>query len=311
MKKLKSTGCAIMYLGITLAMQLVLGIILAVQMGIFQLMTGADKGTFKQIQEAFTGSKYNLILVALVNLIYIAGFGLWYYFIRTKRDVSPVPYRRILSAKNLLLTLGLALCGQFLCDIIMIIFYVGFPTKFQEYVELAERLDISVLPAWAMLFIVGIWSPLAEELIFRAMVFRTMRKGFSFWVSAIVSAAAFGIYHMDVVQGVYAALLGILLAYTYERTNSLLGCYLLHMMFNLSSYAIDALNKSGLIPELVLGVLFLLMEVGSIVAVIFLIRSYSRLFPKRQVEPEIQPAEIEKMGWVQLGNMEEEEDENI
>ncbi len=300
-----------MYLGIALAMQLALGIILAVQMGIFQLMTGADRETYKQIQEAFTGSKYNLILVALVNLIYIAGFGLWYYFIRTRRDVSPAPYRRILSAKNLLLTLGLALCGQFLCDIIMIVFSVGFPTKFQEYVELAETLDINVLPAWAMLFIVGIWSPLAEELIFRGMVFRTMRKGFSFWVSAIVSAAWFGIYHMNVVQGVYAAMFGILLAYTYERTNSLLGCYLLHLMFNLSSYALDAFNKSGLVPEFVLGAVFLLMEAGSIVAVVFLIRSYSRFFPKRQIEPEIQPAEIEKMGWVQLGNMEEEEDENI
>lgn len=311
MKKLKSTGFSILYLVITLVMQLVIAVILAVQIGMFQFLTGADKANLKQIEETFTGSQYNLILVALVNLIYIVGFGLWYYFIRTKRDVSPVPYRRILSAKNFALTFGLALCGQFLCNIVMMLFAVGFPSKFDEYMKLVETLDINVLPAWAMLFIVGIWSPLAEELVFRAMVFRTMRKGFSFWVSAIVSSVFFGIYHMNIVQGVYAALLGLLLAYTYERTNSLLGCYLLHLMFNLSSYAIDAFNKSGLVSEFVLGIISLNLDVVSIVAVIFLIRSYSKFFPKRQVEPEIQQVEIDKTEWVQLGNMEEEEDENI
>lgn len=311
MKKIKSTGFSILYLVITIAMQLVLSVILAVQIGMFQFLTGADKASLKQIEESFTGSQYNLILVALVNLVYIVGFGLWYYFIRTKRDVSPVPYRRILSAKNFALTFGLALCGQFLCNIVMMLFAVSFPSKFDEYLKLVETLDINVLPAWAMLFIVGIWSPLAEELIFRAMVFRTLRKGFSFWASAIVSGVWFGIYHMNAVQGVYAALLGILLAYTYERTNSLLGCYLLHLMFNLSSYAIDAFNKSGLVSEFVLGIISLNLDVVSIVAVIFLIRSYSKFFPKRQVEPEIQQVEIDKTEWVQLGNMEEEKDENI
>lgn len=311
MKKLKSTGFALLYLVIPIAMQFAIGIMLAVQMGTFYFLTGADGESLEQIEKEFTGSQYNLILVALINFIYIVGFGLWYYFIRTRRDVSSVPYRRILSAKSLLLTLGLALCGQFLCNIIMVLFSVAFPATFEEYVKLAETLDINVLPAWAMLFIVGIWSPLAEELIFRAMIFRTLRKGFSFGVSAVVSGVLFGVYHMNVVQGVYAALLGVLLAYTYERTNSLLGCYLLHLMFNLSSYAIDVINKSGVIPELVLGVLVLALEVGSIVAVGFLIRGYSRFFPKRQVKLEIQQAEIDKMGWVQLGDMEEEEDENI
>lgn len=284
MNKLKSIAFAVLYLFITIAVQFMIGIVLGVQMLIFGFLNGASNMEGMQIQEQFMSSQYNLILVALINLILIAGFGSWYVLIRKKRDVSPVPYRRILSVKSLVFTVLLAVCSQFACNIIMLVFQQIFPSVFDQYVELMEGLDIHVLPAWAMLFIVAVWSPLAEELVFRAMVFRTLRKGFSFVPAALLSGIAFGAYHMNWVQAVYAAALGVLLAYTYEKTNSLLGCYLFHLAFNLSSYAIEALQSAGgVLPDVVVGLLMLVIHGVSIVGGGLLIWRYSKLYSKKEM----------------------------
>lgn len=286
MNKLKSIAFAVLYLFITIAAQFLMAIILGVQMMIFSFLNGSLGMDYNsmQLEEQFMSSQYNMILVALVNLILIAGFGSWYVLIRKKRDVSPVPYRRILSAKSLFFTVLLAVCSQFACNIIMLVFQQIFPSVFDQYVELMEGLDIHVLPAWAMLFIVAVWSPLAEELVFRAMVFRTLRKGFSFVPAALISSIAFGAYHMNWVQAVYAAALGVLLAYTYEKTNSLLGCYLFHLAFNFSSYAIEALQSAaGVLPDVVLGLLVLVIHGVSIVGGGLLIWRYSKLYQKKEI----------------------------
>ncbi len=282
MNKLKSIAFAVLYLFITIVSQFLIGIVLGVQMIIFGALNGSPD--MNSIQEQFASNQYNLILVALINLILIASFGSWYVLIRKKRDVSPIPYRKILSAKSLVFTVLLAVCSQFACNIIMLVFQRIFPSVFDQYTELMEGLDIHVLPAWAMLFIVAVWSPLAEELVFRAMVFRTLRKGFSFVPAAILSGVAFGVYHMNWVQGVYATALGVLLAYTYEKTNSLLGCYLFHLAFNLSSYAIEALQSaSGVLPDVVMGLLILVIHGVSIVGGGLLIWRYSKLYSKKEI----------------------------
>lgn len=296
MNKLKSIGFASIYLAISFVVQIIVIVILMFHMlayNSYSFTNGNANGDLQnmteqvaQLEEKVLNNQNNIILVGLINLIFIAGYGLWYYFIRTRRDISDVSYRTILSARTLGCTFGLAVCGQFVCNIIMIIFSQIFPTTYAHYVELAEGLDIHVLPAAVMLFIVAIWSPLAEELIFRAMIFRTLRKGFSFWPAALISGILFGVYHLNWVQGVYASILGVLLAYTYEKTNSLLGCYLLHFMFNMTSYGLDAIQKSEFIPEIVLGMIFLVLQIAAFVGIVFFIRWYSRIFAKPEEKPQ-------------------------
>lgn len=279
MKKLKSIGFAMLYLVIPIALQFLLGFMISCQI-IVQRFFGGSGFDVDAVQQKLGSSQFNIILVALLNLILILSMGLWYFFIRVRGECREIPYRKILSARSLLCTFGLAVCGQFLCNIIMLMFRGVFPKTYEGYLELAEGLDIHVLPAWAMLFIVAVWSPLAEEIVFRAMIYRTLRKGFAFLPAALISGILFGAYHMNWVQGVYAAALGILLAFVYEKTNSLLGCYLFHFMFNLSSYAIEALQKATIIPAVLLGLFLLAMHVVSVVGIGFLIWRFARMYEK-------------------------------
>lgn len=280
MKKLKSIGFAVLYLAIPFLVQIVISMELMVQMLIMEW-----KGIqipASAVQKFQKDYGYNLILVTLVNLVLIAGMGLWYYFIRTRRDVSKVDYRKIFSVKSIACLAVLALCAQFACNIIMGAFYYAFPKVYEDYIELMKGVDINVLPVWATLFIVAIWAPLAEEIVFRAMIFRTLRKGFAFIPAAIMSGVAFGIYHLNWVQGVYASLFGILLAVIYEKTNSLLGSYLFHLLFNLLNYAITFVQEHVGIPDVLFGLAVLGLTVLAVPGVIFFTYLYSRMFGRKK-----------------------------
>lgn len=60
--------------------------------------------------------------------------------------------------------------------------------------------------------------PIAEELVFRGVVYRRLRMHFDVTKALLISAVIFGIVHTNLVQFIYAALLGILLAFLYEKS---------------------------------------------------------------------------------------------
>lgn len=283
MKKIKSIGFAMLYLAIPIMLQFVVGGLIGIQMVVYSIFKGADALDPTVLQEKVKSDQFSLILTALVNLILIIGFGLWYYFIRTRKERQRAEYKKIFSGRSLWYTLGLAICSQFVSNLIMIGFRLAAPDTYSDYVKMSESFDIHVLPPLLLLFIVVVWSPLAEELVFRAMVFRTLRKGFSFPAAAVLSGVLFGVYHMNVVQGVYAALIGVLLAFAYEKTNSLWGCYLLHFMFNAANYAIAAIQKLTIIPETVLVFILLVLHVLSVVGIFYFAGRMSKLFKKKEL----------------------------
>ena len=282
MKKLKSIGFAVIYLLIPILLQFIVGIELQIQIILMQWR--GKESPIDALEQMLSNYGFNLILISMINLILIAGMGSWYYFIRKRRDVSPVDYRKILSPKTVGCLAALAFFAQFVCSIVMAVMAFVFPDVFKEYQKLMEGVDINVLPAWATLFIVAVWAPLAEEIVFRAMIFRTLRRGFVFWPAAVLSGIAFGVYHMNLIQGVYASLIGILLAYIYEKTNSLLGVYLFHLSFNLMNYGISYIQQQAGLPELLQGFITLLLMAAAGPGLAVCIYLLSRIYRKQEIE---------------------------
>ena len=87
----------------------------------------------------------------------------------------------------------------------------------------------------AVLLIIAtvILGPLAEEIIFRGLVFQRMRLYLNFVPCMIISGLLFGLYHMNMVQFIYTSLMGFVLAYIYEKSDSLLVPVLTHAAMNL------------------------------------------------------------------------------
>lgn len=83
----------------------------------------------------------------------------------------------------------------------------------------------------------GIISPLAEELLFRGLIYQRMKKYFSVKTAMLVSSCFFGLYHGNLVQALYGTLLGMLIVYTYEQTGRFAVPVFVHGIANVVVFA--------------------------------------------------------------------------
>ena len=110
----------------------------------------------------------------------------------------------------------------------------------------------AAVPVWLGIVLYGLAAPFSEELLFRGIFYRKAREAFGGKMAgeterqnravrarraaAVVSSLMFGIYHGNLVQGIYAFLIGMLLCLVYERTGRLLAAALFHGAGNLAVY---------------------------------------------------------------------------
>ena len=89
----------------------------------------------------------------------------------------------------------------------------------------------------------GFVIPLAEELLFRAVGYRNLRRELSVSGAAVVSALWFALFHGNPVQGTYAFLTGLCLALLFEWTDSLRAVWSFHAAAILVSLAATELGE--------------------------------------------------------------------
>lgn len=139
------------------------------------------------------------------------------------------------------IVLGIA-GGQFINDLIWL-------SRLREIFPGYDQAVSSVMegkPVWLLMASVGILAPIAEELVFRGLVYRRLQDWMAPWLAILLSSLLFGWYHGNVVQFVYALLTGMLFALMYYRTGTLGAAMAGHAAANLWS-----LFGSGWIQEMV------------------------------------------------------------
>lgn len=102
------------------------------------------------------------------------------------------------------------------------------------------------IPLWARMLCYEVVAPISEELVFRQVIYKRMRTITPVWVAVMVSALLFGIYHGNLVQGIYAFIMGAVLALVYEWSGSFVAPVLFHMVANHVSdmtYEFEELNN--------------------------------------------------------------------
>ena len=76
-------------------------------------------------------------------------------------------------------------------------------------------------------------APVVEEILFRGIVLRSMRKFIPVWAAILISSVLFGVYHLNIVQAAYATFMGIAAGILYEKKKNLLFPILVHFANNL------------------------------------------------------------------------------
>ena len=126
----------------------------------------------------------------------------------------------------------LSIAGSQMLNDLILVFRLN--EVFPYYSQLTDDTMVGQ-PMWLLFLTVGILAPIAEELIFRGLVFRRMKDFMKPWMAIVLSGLLFGIYHGNMIQFLYASLMGILLAVIYHRTGTLWTSILAHVVANLWS----------------------------------------------------------------------------
>ncbi|MEX0952924.1 MAG: type II CAAX endopeptidase family protein [Nitriliruptoraceae bacterium] len=132
---------------------------------------------------------------------------------------------------------------------------VGFITEIdggveQQVVQDAMSGGTSLLLA---VIVAVVLAPIAEELLFRGLLFPALRRWIGLWPAAVLSSVAFTVVHVEIVLSQPLALVGlfafgILLAWTHHRFGNLLVPIIAHAMFNsLSLTLVLALDRLGIV----------------------------------------------------------------
>lgn len=104
------------------------------------------------------------------------------------------------------------------------------------YQDVARQQYSVAFVVGALLF--GLLSPITEEIVFRGVIYNRMRRYCPTTAAIVLSGLLFGVYHGNLIQGLYGGCIGILLAYTYERLHSFFIPCLFHATANLVVYTL-------------------------------------------------------------------------
>ena len=178
-----------------------------------------------------------ILLTGLTGLVAMLPC-LWFYSRdRAARKIgglvsSQKPWQ--LKVPEMLLFLGMgAAFSQFANMLIGVLQSV---LNYQEYQDSMDQM-MEGKQMWFLILCMGIIAPLAEEIVFRWLIYLRLRDYMRMGSAAVISGLIFGVYHGNLVQAVYAGLLGMFFAYFLDISGCLWSSVLLHMGANIWSLA--------------------------------------------------------------------------
>lgn len=116
------------------------------------------------------------------------------------------------------------------------------------------------------LILYGLVSPLAEETVFRGVIYNWMKRYLKTGQAIFLCGVLFGIYHGNLVQGIYGCVLGVVITAVYEWFGDIRAAVLFHGAANAAVFMIsyDAGRMEGILTPFYC-VLFLALAILSII----------------------------------------------
>lgn len=241
-------GLLTIYIGIYLASQLLLTLVPAFIYGIFAAINNQGKIDPLKIQAMVDPN----ILFILIGSVLISLTGYVLIFRANREDLLKCCNFSVLKMSNIGLVILLGLAFNY--TLAMVDQFTSFYKLFPDH----EKLMATLLGGdfFFTLFIVGIIIPIFEEILFRGIIFNELKKHISLGAAVMVQGLIFGIYHMNLLQGIYGTILGILAALVYIWCNSIWAPILVHTSFNTFSVMMSRIDDGQIIAKYGVELLF-------------------------------------------------------
>lgn len=139
---------------------------------------------------------------------------------------------------------------------------------------------------WLRFLTLCILVPIAEELVYRGMLYKRLKEYNEMTIAAYIAALIFGVVHMNLVQGIYATIAAVILIFVYEKYKTILAPIFLHMVINLMALISGEFVVFEKINNLLLAkIFFMILELFGIVLLVKIIwkrkKNYGSVADKR------------------------------
>lgn len=258
--KIRAMGFSLAIIIVYLLNSILAGIVYGLLLAIGVIGNGMDIDSFLESN--------SILFLSTVSILSIIVFGIILYF-KQKNSIkySDKPFvslRGKVGKKEFMesITLFLGAFGITILWVILISFLSESSPFYKELLESHDSTLGNLVGTESLMFsiiTIAIIVPITEELFFRGLIYGRLRQAMRPIVAILISSIVFGIFHGNVVQGVYAFLIGCTLALVYEKTDSLI----------LSIFGHGLINAIGMgLPSLELDKLRLVLTIVGCIAII-------------------------------------------
>lgn len=250
------------------------------------LRDGSVEMLTEYIINKLINSNVQMILNMSIMLALCVVFGFWYQkqFIKEKFSLKRIgsKAKELFSWRTILYLLLMGAGLQIVVSLFLEILLPMFPQTMENYSRLIDSIGVgNSVGAWIYTVLL---APVAEELIFRGVTLKLQRRAMGFAAANVVQAVLFGLYHQNVVQFVYAFLLGMLLGYLCYLVDSVLPAIALHASVNLFANILSATGILNWSSSLV--VKLLLVSVASTITSVSLFLIVIELNKRKEQRPD-------------------------
>lgn len=173
-----------------------------------------------------------LYLISAFAVLVCGVIFFFWYRTQTRGEVMG-SVRDTFRPKNVLLLIIMGGGCQLFITGIMNVSQKYFTDLFKDYTEQMGLLTSGNV--FVVLLLMIFVAPITEELVFRGVILNKASKAIPFWGANLLQAMLFGLYHMNVIQGIYAAMLGFILGLICHKFKTIYASMFLHMVINTSS----------------------------------------------------------------------------
>lgn len=268
-RSLVSLSPAAIAIGMNFIISIIMGVICGVILGMELKASGGmntitDVEMMNRLMDMIM--EYALPATVVFQLINLVIFGLWFKLWGRNKFVNPV---KVVKASHVGVAFMSAVALEIIINFAMMLVSMFAPEVIEAFNELMETSGVAEMTVLSFLATV-ILAPITEELIFRGVTMKlTKWAGLPFVIGNIIQAVLFGVFHLNLVQGVYATFIGLVLGYLGYRYKTLWVPILLHLFCNLYATVIGMFE----IPDTMMtNVVMAVIAVVCIAGTIFLMK---------------------------------------
>lgn len=253
-KVLKTLGFVI---GLPLLYMFISTLVSGVYVGVYYIINQVGPDTFN-ILEILTPVIYHLTIISdLITFIII-----FFIFLGLKKNLFKVCRFNKVNLKVLFYMIVFSIGLSMLILFSMLILTPLFPNIFEGY-SLVQKSLLLTHNSILSLIIVIVLIPIFEEIFFRGVIFGFLRDNYSIPLALVLQAFIFAICHYNLIQGIYAFILGLFLGIFFYVTNSLYASLVANITYKFFGVFVIPLIISYLqsAPLMVMNILFIIVSV--------------------------------------------------